>query len=76
VNQGDGDHWKIVYPKIFRHEDMLSAARRQLIQCDGSPMVMGRASGAWEALMILTEMAERYSAQALTSSVTPFVRRA
>jgi AIPR protein len=56
-------HWKIVYPKVFQDEDMLIAARRQLIQCDGRPMLMGRSGAAYEALMILTEMAERYSAQ-------------
>jgi hypothetical protein len=56
--------WKIVYPKVFHDEDMLIAARRQLIQCDGRPMLMGRSGAAYEALTTLTEMAERYSAQA------------
>ncbi len=55
--------WRIVYPKVFHDEDMLIAARRQLIQCDGRPMLMGRSGAAYEALMTLTEMAERYSAQ-------------
>jgi AIPR protein len=59
-----GKHWCIVYPKVFEDEDMLIAARRQLSQCDGRPMLMGRSGAAYEALMILTEMAERYSAQA------------
>ena len=27
--------WMIVHPKVFHDEDMLIAARRQLIQCDG-----------------------------------------
>jgi hypothetical protein len=57
-------HWTIVYPKVFRDEDMLNAARRQLVQCGGRPMLMGRSGAAYEALMTLTEMAERYSAQA------------
>jgi hypothetical protein len=56
--------WRIVYPKVFQDEDMLIAARRQLTQCGGRPMLMGRSGAAYEALMILTEMAERYSAQA------------
>lgn len=56
-------HWRIAYPKVFQDEDMLIAARRQLSQCDGRPMLMGRSGAAYEALMILTEMAERYSAQ-------------
>jgi len=59
--------WKIVYPKVFHDEDMLIAARRQLIQCGGRPMLMGRSGAAYEALMTLTEMAERYSAQAAAS---------
>lgn len=59
--------WKIVYPGIFRDEDMLVAARRQLIQCGGRPMLMGRSGAAYEALMLLTEMAERYSAHAAAS---------
>ncbi len=49
--------WKIVYPKVFHDEDMLIAARRQLIQCGGRPMLMGRSGAAYEALMTLTEMA-------------------
>ena len=59
--------WKIVYPKVFHDEDMLIAARRQLIQCGGRPMLMGRSGAAYEALMTLTEMAERYSAKAAAS---------
>ena len=59
--------WKLVYPKVFHDEDMLIAARRQLIQCGGRPMMMGRSGAAYEALMTLTEMAERYSAQAVAS---------
>jgi hypothetical protein len=54
-------HWKLIYPKVFRDEDMLIAARRQLTQCGGRPMLMGRSGAAYEALILLTEMAERYS---------------
>ena len=54
-------------PKVFADEDMLIAARRQLSQCGGRPMLMGRSGAAYEALMILTEIAERYSAQAAAS---------
>jgi hypothetical protein len=60
-------HWKLVYPRVFRDEDMLIAARRMLSQCGGRPMLMGRSGQAYEALMTLTEMAERYSAQATAS---------
>jgi hypothetical protein len=60
-------HWTIVYPRLFNDDDLLVAARRQLIQCDGRPMLMGRSGAAYEALMMLTEMAERYSAQAAAS---------
>lgn len=56
--------WKLSYPKVFRDEDMLLAARRQLSQCGGRPMIMGRSGAAYEALMILTEMADRYSSEA------------
>jgi hypothetical protein len=54
-------HWKLIYPKVFQDEDMLIAARRQLTQCGGRPMLMGRSGAAYEALILLTEMAERYS---------------
>lgn len=60
-------HWQIVYPRVFTDDDMLIAARRQLSQCGGRPMLMGRSGAAYEALMILTEMAERYSAQTVES---------
>jgi AIPR protein len=60
-------YWRIVYPKVFQDEDMLIAARRQLIQCGGRPMLMGRSGAAYEALMTLTEMAERYSAHVAAS---------
>jgi hypothetical protein len=63
VKQNKAGHWKLVYPKVFHDEDMLIAARRQLKQCDGRPMLMGRSGAAYEALMTLTEMAERYSAE-------------
>jgi hypothetical protein len=67
VKRSKNGRWKIVYPKVFHDEDMLIAARRQLIQCGGRPMLMGRSGAAYEALMILTEMAERYSAHATAS---------
>jgi hypothetical protein len=58
MNKG---HWKLIYPKVFQDDDMLIAARRQLTQCGGRPMLMGRSGAAYEALILLTEMAERYS---------------
>jgi hypothetical protein len=61
IDRGHRSRWMLVYPKVFHDEDMLIAARRQLIQCDGRPMLMGRSGAAYEALMTLTEMAERYS---------------
>jgi hypothetical protein len=67
VKRTKGGHWRIIYPKVFRDEDMLIAARRQLKECGGRPMLMGRSGGAYAALMILTEMAERYSAEARAS---------
>ncbi len=67
VKRNKNGHWKIVYPRVFHDDDMLIAARRQLTQCGGRPMLMGRSGAAYEALMILTEMAERYSAQAAAS---------
>lgn len=59
--------WMLQYPKVFRDDDMLIAARRQLKECGGRPMLMGRSGGAYAALMILTEMAERYSEEARAS---------
>ncbi|TWC00246.1 AIPR protein [Bradyrhizobium macuxiense] len=55
--------WQLIYPKVFQDEDMLIAARRPLSQCSGRPMLMGRSGAACEALILLTEMAERYSEQ-------------
>lgn len=63
VKQSSAGRWRVVYPKVFHDEDMLIAARRQLKQCDGRPMLMGRSGAAYEALMTLTEMAERYSTE-------------
>lgn len=63
VKRTNGGHWGILYPKVFRDEDMLIAARRQLKECSGRPMLMGRSGGAYSALITLTEMAERYSAE-------------
>ena len=63
VKQNKSGHWKMAYPKVFKDDDMLIAARRQLKQCDGRPMLMGRSGAAYEGLMTLTEMAERYSAE-------------
>ncbi len=56
-------HWKLEYPKLFNDEDMLLAARRQLYQHQGRPMLMGRSGSAYEALLLLTEMVSRMSAQ-------------
>jgi hypothetical protein len=67
VKRTRSGHWMIYYPKVFRDEDMLIAARRQLKECGGRPMLMGRSGGAYAALMTLTEMAERYSAEARAS---------
>lgn len=64
VKKSRSGHWKISYPKVFADSDMLIAARRQLRHCNGRPMLMGRSGSAYEALMILTEMADRYSTQA------------
>ena len=60
-------NWIIRYPKVFRDEDMLIAARRQLKECSGRPMLMGRSGGAYAALTTLTEMAQRYSEEARAS---------
>lgn len=67
VKRSKGGHWRIFYPKVFLDEDMLIAARRQLKECGGRPMLMGRSGGAYAALISLTEMAERYSAEARAS---------
>jgi hypothetical protein len=69
-DRGIRSRWMIVYPRFFNDEDLLLAARRQLIQCDGRPMLMGRSGAAYEALLMLTEMAERYSAQAAAEAAS------
>lgn len=53
--------WRLRIPSVFRDEDMIEAARRQLKQHQGKPVYMGRSGAAYEGLMLLTEMAVRYS---------------
>lgn len=55
-----GDRWELIYPKVFEDDDMLVMARRQLKQAAGKPVLMGRSGAAYEGLMALTEMADRY----------------
>jgi hypothetical protein len=54
------NRWALHVPKVFRDEDMIEAARRQLKQHQGKPVYMGRSGAAYEGLMLLTEMAIRY----------------
>lgn len=54
--------WRLSVPPIFRDEHLLEAARRQLLQHQGKPMLMGRSGPAYEGLMLLTEMANNYAA--------------
>jgi hypothetical protein len=65
--------WQLVYPAGWEDEDLLLAARRQLKECDGRPMLMGRSGSAYEALMTVTEMAvrlaDRYSQLAASGSL-------
>lgn len=67
VKRKEDGHWVINYPRVFQDEDMLIAARGQLTLCGGRPMLMGRSGQAYDALMILTEMVERFSSQAAAS---------
>lgn len=57
----DEEKWDLRVPEVFRDEDMIEAARRQLKQHQGKPVYMGRSGSAYEGLMLLTEMAVRYS---------------
>jgi hypothetical protein len=68
VKRSKSGTWKIVYPAVFQDDDLLLAARRQLKECDGRPMLMGRSGGAYEALMTLAEMADRYSQAAAAAA--------
>jgi hypothetical protein len=52
--------WTYSAPPVFNDEDLRDAARRQLTQHQGKPMLMGRSGAAYEGLMLLTEMAKRY----------------
>lgn len=54
------EKWKLRVPAVFQDGDMVEAARRQLKQHQGKPVYMGRSGAAYEALMLLTEMAVRY----------------
>ncbi|MDE2227430.1 MAG: AIPR family protein [Alphaproteobacteria bacterium] len=59
-NEGSGK-WQMTVPGVFREEHLVEAARRQLKQHSGKPMLMGRSGAAYEALMLLTEMANQYA---------------
>ena len=48
----------MVVPARFRDARLVEAARRQLRQHQGSPILMGRSGAAYETLMGLTEMAD------------------
>jgi AIPR protein len=53
--------WALKVPPVFKEERLAEAARRQLQQHAGKPMLMGRSGAAYEALMFLTEMAEAFA---------------
>jgi hypothetical protein len=54
-------NWELRVPAVFKDEHMITAARRQLAQHLGKPMLMGRSGPAYEGLMLLTEMANQYA---------------
>ncbi len=51
------ERWVYHQPNVFQDKMMATAARRQLGAHGGKPMHMGRSSAAYEALMMMTEMA-------------------
>jgi hypothetical protein len=53
--------WTFRVPQVFSDEYLKDAARRQLTQHGGKPMLMGRSGAAYEGLMLVTEMAQKYS---------------
>jgi hypothetical protein len=52
--------WILKMPEIFKDEDLTQAAERLLRATGSKPMLMGRSANAYESLMLLTEMANRY----------------
>lgn len=61
VYDKDRSKWRMEVPSVFREERLIEAARRQLAQHQGRPMLMGRSGAAYEGLMLLTEMANEYA---------------
>jgi len=55
--------WHFVAPRVFDEEYLIDIARRQLgsKEIGGRPMLMGRSGQAYEALMMLTEMAKKWA---------------
>jgi hypothetical protein len=66
--------WELAYPAGWEDEDLLLAARGQLKECDGRPMLMGRSGSAYQALMNITEyavrLADRYSQLAASTTTS------
>ena len=60
--QGTGA-WRLVAPQVFDEAYLIDVARRQLKskEIGGRPMLMGRSGQAYEALMMLTEMANKWA---------------
>lgn len=56
VKKSADGHWHMDLPPRFKDVRLIEAARRQLKQHQGSPVLMGRSGAAYEALMGLTEM--------------------
>lgn len=54
--------WVLRQPDIFSDQDLTRAAERLLRSIGSKPMLMGRSANAYESLMLLTEMANRYDA--------------
>lgn len=55
VQKNSKNKWTIVYPELFRQDELISRAVKQFRGHDLDPYVMGRSVGAYEALATYTE---------------------
>lgn len=53
VRKGTNGRWTIEVPNIFEDEAMIDAAREQLSDNDGNPMLMARTPGVYSALALI-----------------------
>jgi hypothetical protein len=57
----ENGHWTLSKPTVFKDEDLIEAAVEQFREgCNSDPVVMGRAPGAYQSLMLVPRMSLRF----------------